>query len=503
MPGDQITASVYAKYMNVSNTANNNSFALALSSAFGVTSASVGADQKIYAALNSYAGFIAGGDHYQGDDALPKIFVTVLLFDKNYTFLDAAWDQVGSAGAQTSGSVKQPPHDLLSVTVNANEAGYAYIFISNENPTFVDAYFDDLSVTHTLSPIVATSDYFPFGLTYNDMQRSNSWEQKYLYSGKELQDELALNWYDFGARMYMPEIGRWGVIDPLAEQSRGWTPYRYGFDNPMRFIDPDGMSEVEGVNYSDGYSTQSTKTTTGSIELWQLSADAQQKVNTIRGIRDALLRFIKNSSTTTNNNSYSSGGDDKTEAEAGVSAQQGDPQTWYYMTRENGSPHGLAYDPVSGTIYEVNHPARAHGLLHWLEGLLLNSVPTNGIRFDETKSVSYQWKMTDPKSAAAFWEREKGSNFLLMPVTVSDPAAATAWFQSRQGGSWDYNFFTNNCAHYAVQGLNAGGGGVNFLGSHPTMPGTYTMFWSSGAAPVLLATPRVFVPAPSGGHVVK
>jgi hypothetical protein len=174
------------------------------------------------------------------------------------------------------------------------------------------------------------------------------------------------------------------------------------------------------------------------------------------------------------------------------------------MTRENGSPHGLAYDPVSGTIYEVNHPARAHGLLHWLEGLLLNSVPTNGIKFDETKSVSYQWKMTDPKSAAVFWEREKGSNFLLMPVTVSDPAAATAWFQSRQGGSWDYNFFTNNCAHYAVQGLNAGGGGVNFLGPHPTMPGTYTMSWSSGAAPTLLGTPRVFAPAPtSGGHVVK
>jgi RHS repeat-associated protein len=115
------------------------------------------------------------------------------------------------------------------------------VFVSNEHPYYVDLYFDDVTVSHTPSPIVGTSDYFPFGLSYNSGERAGSLEQKYLYNGKELQDEMALNWYYYGARMYAAEIGRWGVVDPLTEKARKWTPYNYGLNNPIRFVDPDGM----------------------------------------------------------------------------------------------------------------------------------------------------------------------------------------------------------------------------------------------------------------------
>ena len=55
------------------------------------------------------------------------------------------------------------------------------------------------------------------------------------------QDELGLNWLDYGARFYDPVIGRWHHIDPLAEDHFEYSPFVYVQNNPISFIDLFGL----------------------------------------------------------------------------------------------------------------------------------------------------------------------------------------------------------------------------------------------------------------------
>ena len=102
---------------------------------------------------------------------------------------------------------------------------------------------------NTSTEIIEEKNYYPFGLShrgYNNIvsANSNSVASKFGFGGKELNDELGLDWYDVSARNYDPALGRWMNLDPLAEKMKRHSPYNYAFDNPIRFIDPDGMAPL-------------------------------------------------------------------------------------------------------------------------------------------------------------------------------------------------------------------------------------------------------------------
>ncbi len=97
--------------------------------------------------------------------------------------------------------------------------------------------------------------YYPFGMRQAAMsyQKSNVLQEpnNYLYNGKELQTDFDLDWYDYGARFYDAQLGRFHSQDRFAEKYLSFSPYQYGANSPMLFVDINGDS----LNFSSAVAT--------------------------------------------------------------------------------------------------------------------------------------------------------------------------------------------------------------------------------------------------------
>jgi RHS repeat-associated protein len=240
MPGDVITAEVYAKYVDPT-TSNWTGALTTLMSQIAANTAGVVVDGAAYA--SSTTSFPSGfaGLQSTNDTGAPRAYLNWLVFDRNYGFITGGFKQIGTTAKEAGSDV---PHELLQMPapITITQPGYVYIYLSNESLSPVEVYFDDFKVTHTKSPVIQSEDYYPFGLTFNSYNRENSVSNQYLYNGKEKQEELGLDWLDYGARMYQPELGRFFTQDRFAEKYHLISPYQYAADNPVRFIDVNGDS---------------------------------------------------------------------------------------------------------------------------------------------------------------------------------------------------------------------------------------------------------------------
>src|SRR5699024_2735165 len=150
--------------------------------------------------------------------------------------------------------------------VKSTESVNGYIF--NYVFTHTD-HLGNIRIKYTRHPqtgeirILEEDHYYPYGLTHEgysgnhqifgfdnqtftliDVMADETDTYKYKFNGMEWQDEFDVNVYDFGARNYDPALGRWMNIDPMAEMMRRHSPYNYAFNNPVFFMDPDGMSPL-------------------------------------------------------------------------------------------------------------------------------------------------------------------------------------------------------------------------------------------------------------------
>ena len=76
----------------------------------------------------------------------------------------------------------------------------------------------------------------------------------FTFSAKERDSETGLSY--FGSRYYSSDLSIWSSVDPMAAKYPSLSPYVYCANNPVKLVDPNGDSIINGLKYAYDYFLQ-------------------------------------------------------------------------------------------------------------------------------------------------------------------------------------------------------------------------------------------------------
>ena len=231
MPGDRVKLEVYAKFVDPQPT-NRTTALNTLLSQISAGSTSIVVDGPQYSTSSTSFPFPGLLDKSASTEEGPKVYLNWLVFDRNFKFVDGGYRRLSNAPRETGQDVT---HERLNTELHIKEAGYVYMYYSNENETVLEAYFDDFGVEHIASPVVQINDYYPYGHAYRVWVREGEDELRDKFQGKDLNPKTKL--HDFHARQYEATLGRFLGVDPKNQFASGYVGMG---NNPVMGVDPDG-----------------------------------------------------------------------------------------------------------------------------------------------------------------------------------------------------------------------------------------------------------------------
>lgn len=284
-----------------------------------------------------------------------------------------------------------------------------------------------------VAQVAERNHYYPLGMELEPLayQSGADIDNLYLYNGKELQKEYGLEWYDYGWRMYDPQLGRWNVIDLMIEKHFGYSGYAYSYNNPIRYMDLMGLDTLD-INYNDDgiWEITNTQMVKGD-DLFRITKDGITKTHTFSegkyGERINMLNLETN--------------DDYTLGVYHVSgAKYANGRTGYYIT-----PGGDASTEVGSNArlpadtYDLQaSPETASWRQIWVtNGEANGDVSPRGIKFHFGGSSPADWT-----KGCFILSGEYTKNGNNIQYNYSESRTATIWMDFHLGATSVYRYAT-------------------------------------------------------------